>query len=355
VSERETPIRRSFREQAAICESLGSPFTARLLSALEAQLDSSTEIGRAILGWQGQPGAMGDALALRVAGAFHALARSGTFPALGTIYPPAPALPNHQLRDCVAKTLRGQGAFLLPWLQFAPQTNEVARSAALYLGLMEITRRTRLPVKLLEIGASAGLNLVLDRYEYDFGGRRFGRSGSELKLAPTWEGPVPAEASPEIVARRGCDLAPLDLTRAEHRERLQAYVWADQADRQQRLASAIDLLARAPPVIDCADAADWVAGRISLETLYGHGERIVTVLMHSITFSYLPDAAKARITAHMENMGSHATSAAPLGWLALELHPDKMARLTLRLWPGGEETVLAVTDPHCRLIRPLPV
>ena len=178
----ESSVRSSFTEQAAVCETLGSPFTANLIRATESALDRSTATGRAILEWQGSPGALGDALALRVAGALHALAMSGQSSTLSAIYPPHSNVAPDQMRAGVARALREHDAVLLSWLQFAPQTNEVARSAALYLGLMEVCRRTRLPLRLLEIGSSGGLNLMLDHYEYIFDGQHFGSASSALTL-----------------------------------------------------------------------------------------------------------------------------------------------------------------------------
>lgn len=345
----ERRVRQSFLEQAELCQKFGSSFTARVIEGVEAILDRTTATGRAILDWSGPPEAAGDALALRIAGGLHALARSGASDRLQAIYPPNGPAPDDQLRESLVEAFRRHDAALLPWLDCAPQTNEVGRSAALYLGLMEIARRTELPIHLYEIGSSAGINLMLDRYKYEFGGKMFGSPGSKLRLSPDWEGPVPAEAKPEILSRQGCDLSPIRAADPQQRRRLEAYVWPDQEARHRRLAAAIDILLRAPPEIERADAADWVCERIRA----GRPEGSATVLMHSLTFTYFPAASKARIRQHMERIGAQASSVRPLAWLAFELDEDNQACLTLRLWPGGQEQLLAEAHPHCRSLRRL--
>jgi hypothetical protein len=182
----------------------------------------------------------------------------------------------------------------------------------LYPGLMAVARLIGLPLALHEIGASAGLNLVLDRYAYALGGRSVGDPGSALRLGPAWEGPDPAGTPPVVATRRGCDVAPLDVTRAGDRRRLEAYVWADQDDRRARLAAALDIARADPPAVDRADAADWVERWIAPEPPAG----VARVLMHSFAFQYLPDGARRRIAGHMAAAGARARPDAPLAWLA---------------------------------------
>ena len=68
--------------------------------------------------------------------------------------------------------------------------------------------------------------------------------------------------------------------------------------------------------------------------------------MQSITFRYLPGAAQRRIGGHMGAAGARARRAAPLAWLAFEPHEGLGPHLTLRLWPGDGEILLATADPH---------
>ena len=153
---------------------------------LGERLDRSSEIGRRVLDWPGDPGPFGDAVALRLCGGLHFLARNGGAPGARRLYPPAPlarrgrALGGAGAGPC--STTRRSAA----WLDRAPQTNEVGRSAVLMSGLLVIAARFGLPLRLYELGASAGLNLQLDRYGYDLGGLRAGDPGSPLQLKPDW-------------------------------------------------------------------------------------------------------------------------------------------------------------------------
>ena len=81
------PVRQHFQDQAAACRQLGSPFTAMLLETAAERLDDTSALGKAVLGWPGDPKA--DALALRFAGGLHALVLSGAAPALARVYPGA--------------------------------------------------------------------------------------------------------------------------------------------------------------------------------------------------------------------------------------------------------------------------
>ena len=350
LADREEIVRRSFVEQAQLCESFGSPFTAAVIAAVEQVLNRSTDTGRTVLDWPGPPAAAGDALALRLASGLHALARSGSAE-LAELYPPYPPPAVAQLRERLAAAIKTHDAWLRPWLDQAPQTNEVGRSAALFAGLMTITARTRLPLRVFEIGSSAGLNLVLDRFGYRFGGLAAGDTDSPLTLAPDWSGPLPPAAKVEVSERRGCDLAPIDLSQPANRRRLEAYVWPDQQERHRRLSVATDLLLQDPPAIDRADAADWVRRWITDELPAGR----TTVLMHSLTFTYLPPAAKIAIANHLDRIGATATHETPLAWLAYELDDANQPQLTLHFWPGGHRELLAEGHPHVRELRWLAV
>ena len=343
----ETRIRDSFAVQAHWCEKLGSPFTARLLDGLGANLDHTTMSGHRILTWQGQPDALGDAVALRLSGALHGLARRGEYPDLTKLYPPNP-LPTTGTLDRVAlETIKKADADIMQWLAHPPQTNEVARSAILYPGLMQIAAETGLPLSMYEIGCSAGLNLIPDRYAYRLGDVRAGQAGSPVVLAPDWLGATPGGPDTDIVSRRGCDRNELDVTDAVHAERIVSYVWPDQADRITRDMAALDLARVDPPRIDQADAGDWIETAITDDAAPG----IARVVLHSIAFQYFPEPVQRRITARIEGAGSRATANTPLAWLSFEQFGTEGPRLVLRLWPGGTSRVLATADAHCRSIH----
>ena len=332
----------AFRQQAGWCRQLGSPLTALLMEVLAARLDRSTAVGRRVLDWPGLADTSNDAVPLRVAGGLHALVRRGAAPGLAAVYPP------HDLPD--AEGLWGALAPVLAdpalegWLDSAPQTNEVARSGVLMPGLMVVAAETGLPVALYELGSSAGLNLMLDRYGYRLGHSMAGDGGSALVLAPEWRGAAAPSGAVRVVRRRGVDLNPLDVTRAADRERLLAYIWADQPARLARVAAAIAIAATDPPTVDRGDAADWVERWVDMAPESG----VARVVMHSIAFQYFPAAVQARIVAHLADVGGRATVGAPLVWLRLEVDPAVGGgpALALTMWPGGEERMLARASAH---------
>lgn len=319
----------SFATQVTACESLGSPFTARVVAACQANLNRTTDVGRKILDWPGDPTPRGDAVALRLAGALHALVMSGRAPALAACYPPEAGADPDALEAAVAAALVDHAGFIAGILERAPQTNEVGRSAALYAGLLVVADRATPAVELLEIGSSAGLNLMLDRFSYDLGGRQAGAAASAVRLRPRWTGSPPQGPEPRIVGRRGCDLAPIDVRDPAERLRLRSYIWADQAERLARQDAAVAIALADPPVLDRMDAAEWVERQVETEPTPG----VTRVLMHSIAFQYLPENGRARVRAAMRRAGERATRAAPLAWLSFE-QADEGPALSLQVWPS---------------------
>jgi hypothetical protein len=311
---------------------------ARLCALLGERLDRTTETGRRVLDWPGKADAFSDAVPIRLAGGLHALVRRGGAPGLAACYPPNPLPDDEALWAALRPVLADPE--LETWLDGAPQTNEVGRSAVLMSGLLVVADRFGQPVELLELGASAGLNLLLDRYGYDLGGVRAGEPGSPVQLRPEWKGDPPPEASVRVARRRGVDLHPLDLRRDA--KRLLAYVWPDQPRRLAQLEAALAIAAENPPDVERGDAADWLEARLGEPAEAGTSR----VVLHSIAFQYFSGEAKARIRAAMDAAGAMATAKAPLAWLRYEYEPaDDRITLRLRVWPG-EERLLAYCHPH---------
>lgn len=334
----EAAVRAAFARQAGWAEALGSPLTARLCRLLGERLDRNSSAGRRVLDWRGDSDPFADAVPLRLTGGLHALVRLGEGPGLADRYPPHPLPADDGLWEAVRPLL--DSPELLPWLERAPQTNEVGRSAVLMAGLLVVADAFPRPVELLELGASAGLNLLLDRYRHDLGGRSAGDPASPLRLKPEWTGAPPPAARVEVAGRRGVDLDPLDARRDG--ERLLAYVWPDQRRRLAQLEAALAIAASDPPAIERGDAADWLEARLA-EPRPAAATRVV---LHSIAFQYFPREAKKRIHAMMAEAGAAATPAEPLAWLRYE-HDRRDERITLRLtiWPGRER-LLAYGHPH---------
>lgn len=312
--------------------------TAGILETAAEKLSRETATGRRILDWQGNPGSSGDALALRLAGGLHTLARSGEDKALAAAY-----RGEGDLASAIERALAEHDTRLLPWLDSPPQTNEVGRAAAIMAGLMVATHRYPLPIDLLELGSSAGLVLNCNRYRYDLGGVAAGEPTSPLLLKPKWKGGPPPQADVRIVTQRGVDRSPLYLSTPEAAEKLLAYIWPDQTERLGNAETAIRL-ARAftPPVIQ-GEAADWAEKRLRDPQTEG----VMRILFHTVAFQYFPEDQKERVRAAIEEAGADATEERPLGWLSFELGEDQKAfALRLKLWPSGDDLHLANAHPH---------
>jgi len=294
-------------------------------------IDRSSAVGRRLPDWSGVPSAAADKFPARLCPAFHFLPPRGNAPALAALYPPADRPEADALWTAVMPLLEERGAVFDDFLENPPQTNEVGRSAMLMSGLLVVADAFPLPLRLFELGSSAGLNLVLDRYGYDLGGREAGDPQSALLLAPDWAGPPPPSATIDIVERRGVDLSPRDVTRDG--ERLLAFVWADQRERIARLEAALAIAAADPPPVDLGDAAEWLERLLPAAPAAG----AVRVVLHSIAFQYFPATTQARIAQLLERLGTEADERSPLAWLRCEQLPgEERASLRLRTWPGGE-------------------
>ena len=259
------------------------------------------------------------------------------------------AVPPDRLAPMLERVLARHEAALLPWLDGPPQTNEPGRSAALMLGLMEVARRHGPRVEVLEIGSSAGLNQLIGRYGYDLGGTAAGDPDSPVFLTPEWTGPPPGLVAVEVVAVRGCDVAPMEATDPAVAARLSAYVWAEKPERLDRLRAAIGMVREHGVRLDRADAADWVEARLAEPQAAG----VTRVLMHSVVWQYLPEDTQRRVRAAMLAAGTRATAERPLAWVMME--PNRaIAHQVIRVmsWPGhAEPTVLGVSHAHAAWIR----
>lgn len=331
-----------FAAQADACRRLGSPFTSALLAALAERLAAGDPALEPVTRFPGDP--RSGALALRVAAALHRIAIDGRDRRLARLHARADAYRARGSGTLLSSALAANRDLLETYLGQPPQTNEVARTAMLLGGFLTIAEVARRPLAVLEIGASAGLNLLFDRYRYDLGRWSWGADDAVLMIAAAWQGPRPAEAELVVAERRGCDRNPLDLGEEETRRRLRSYVWPDQKDRLLRLDRAIATALENPPLVERADAADWLE-RCLAEPRPGRA----TVIVHSIVWQYLGDSGKARIAGAIARQGARATPEAPLAWLRLEPEPGADGpALRLTFWPGGEERLLGLGDYHGR-------
>lgn len=332
----------AFRFQQRGCAQTGSPIYAELIARMTDDLERGGVFATIAAAHRGNP--VLDALPLRVLGAVHALVLGGRAPSLAAFYP---STGGHfeaegafralcDVCDAHRDELRDAAATL------GVQTNEVQRSAVLVPGFLRVAARTGLPLRIREIGSSAGLNLFFDRHRYELGPHRFGDASAPLVLAARWSGAPPdLEATLRVASRRGCDVAPLDVRDPAHRLRLASFVWPEQLDRLARLRAALAVAMREPPAIDAEPAGAWLESQLG-----ERAEGVATVLFHSVVWWYIPEAERARITRAMESAGARATRAAPLAWLRMEGLRLEEAELRLRLWPDGEDALLARVHWH---------
>lgn len=170
--------------------------------------------------------------------------------------------------------------------QRATQTNEVGRLASLtpVLGLLDG------PLALVEVGASAGLCLYPDRYDYAWlgAGELVGSGGPVLRATATPSLPVPA-THPQVAWRGGCDLNPLDVSDADQMAWLATLVWPEHDERRSRLAAAVAVAAAEPPYVVHGDLFDELTGLLAEAGRYG-----TPVVFHSAVVAYLDEDARER-------------------------------------------------------------
>jgi hypothetical protein len=222
------------------------------------------------------------------------------------------------------------------------QTNEVGRSAALLGGFLTVARETGLPLRLLEIGASAGLNLRWDRYWYSGqNGSEWGDPIARVRMPGAFtRGTPPLDVGAAVAERRGCDPTPLDPGSEEDRLTLMSYVWPDQRARLELLRGALDIAAETPVRIDRAHAVEWLEQQLS-----GQHPGAATVVFHSVVLPYLGEEGIASLWRTLDAAAARATAAAPLAWLSMEAGGDQ-ADVRLMTWPGGEARLLARASYH---------
>lgn len=283
-------------------------------------------------GHEDDPGA--SALALRLMGAVHRIVLRGDAPELARHYPSAGGRPRNPW-PAFLDTVRVYADTLRRLLDDPVQTNEAARCAGLLGGFLEIARRTRLPLRLLEVGASAGLNLRFDSYRYELGDERWGPADSDVVLRSRLTGRPPLDGPIRVVARAGCDARPVDPRSEEGRLTLAAYVWADQVERLERLSAALTVAGRVDAPVERARAAEWIADRLAEPA-----DGAVSVVFHSIVMQYLPVAERE----HFETALQGARG--PLAWLRMEPQDERVTSLRLTLWPAGDELLLARVGYH---------
>lgn len=341
-----------FREQAGFCAALGSPFMAALCTAMARDIETGGPIAELTAHWPGDP--RRDAVSLRLAGYLHHCVLTGEAGDLANIYPQTDKNWNMERVWPVARAwFSGHAAAARAFMTSPPQTNEVRRSMALLPGFLDLAMRYPGPMHLLELGASAGLNLNWDKFGYAAPG--WSRAGaSSVQIDTEWHGAAPEHlgAPVTVASRAACDQNPIDVSDPAAALRLKSYVWPDQPARLARLDAAIALAVAAGTQVDKADAADWLEARLTARPAEG-----LTVVYHSVFLQYPPAEARARIVRRIEDAGAASSTSRPLAWLCLEprnlfddptlanVNPNLMVT-RLKTWPGGDLRNFLITDGH---------
>lgn len=337
----EEAVRDAFRIQERYCAANAAPIYGAMCRVAAAVLTRDTAVGARVLDWPGEP--TRDALPLRLFGGLHALVLAGADDELAAVHAGA-VTGEGEVGAILRRVLARHGEALMPWLDGPPQTNEPGRSGALMTGLIAVAGACTPKLEVLEIGSSAGLNLLIDRYRFDLGGATYGPERAPVTIRPDWTGPPPPAVPIEIVSTRGCDIAAMDATDPAVAARLAAYVWPDAPARLARVRAAIAMVGEGGVRLEQADAADWLEARLAEP----RDEGVTRVLMHSVVWQYLPEPTAERIRAAMAAAGARATADRPLGWVAME--PDRALGhqvIRARSWPGdGAWHVTATAHAH---------
>ncbi|TWD72441.1 hypothetical protein FB561_7433 [Kribbella amoyensis] len=335
----------AFQRQAVACEQLGSELYADLLRQVVDDYERGGVSTRVLAGHEEDSGP--SALALRLLGSVHRLVLAREAPELAAFYPSTGGEWDPVLGwEAFEQVLQSRGPELAILLTQPPQTNEVGRSTALYGGLLRLAETVDLPIRLLEIGASGGLNLRADHFHYALAdGTSFGRPGSPVVFADAWSGrPLRPAPGLRIAERIGSDINPVNPLTSEGALTLTSYVWPDMTARLARLRGALEVAREVPADVRREDAVSFLR---NVELSEGH----VTVIWHSVMWQYLSAADKATADGLLEDLGARATASSPLARLCLEpMRRDADAPheflVALQVWPTGERRILGRAEPH---------
>lgn len=330
-------IREILLDIAASCDRLDAPTYADLARCVADGCDAEP---LASLLAPYADARVGDMIPLRLLSAVHRLALAREAPEVALYLPttggtpPRSAADQERLRQAFLATIADRRDFVVDALARIPQTNEVGRAVGLAALLRRVHREFGLPVRLHEIGCSAGLSLRVD--------------------ALVTEGVVSADHAewgrlPEIAERVGSDVAPVDATTTEGRLSLTSFIWPDHLDRFERLRRALEVAGEIDASLVAADALDYVR---DLELRQGS----TLVLWHSAMWLYLSAEDRQGIRAALERLGRQATRESPLAHISLEPVSDErdaQHRFTLSMttWPGidglppGVEVPWGTTPP----------
>jgi hypothetical protein len=224
------------------------------------------------------------------------------------------------------------------------QTNEVQRSWVLLPLLLRVAQRTAAAeFDLVELGPSAGLNLLWDRYRYRYAAGEWGPEDALLRFEGEERRPITGDLlglKPAVRARIGIDRAPIDVRSEAGARLLRSFVWAGQDERLRRLDQAIEAVRADPPELVRGDYVEALP-----EVLAGLLRDGLTVVFQTASFGYIGDEGRARVRAVLEEAGEDRR----LAFISTgkPRAPEKDCwGLRLVYWPGGEREFAGHADFH---------
>jgi hypothetical protein len=324
---------------ASSCEQMGSHFFGGVLRRAVAAYEADP-IFRYLLERHAHRSYVG----LRLGGAAHFRALSGAAPEIARHYPSTGGDGDvERAWSAVLRDIHGQLQEYDSLLERPVQTNEVARAMPVLGAMLAFAAYARKPLRVYEVGSSAGLLLNFDRYHYTGEGWSWGDERSPVHLQNVTLSGKPAhlDARLTVIERRGCDLNALDAVRDA--QTLLGFVWPDQPERLQRLSAAIDLAREHPLDIVTADGITWAR-----ETAKPQSEN-ATVLLHTVTADHMDEEELQRLEDAIVGLAQQASADAPFAWIRMEGGGPYETRLTY--WPNGQEVLVARSDGHAQNIR----
>ncbi|CAB4774349.1 MAG: DUF2332 family protein [Actinobacteria bacterium] len=303
---------RALLQQAESCRSLGSAMYCDLFTDLGADYADGGRTYALLAGRSLRP--VHDAVPLRLAGAIHRVVLQGKDDRLARHYPSVGGKPGEDFTADFIGYMRDHLEDVEAGLATQVQTNEVGRSVVHLMLSHWLTTLGIEQFTLLEIGASAGLNLNFDQFYACFGQLRMGDPTSSLRFMGDWFSNAPNVPRNGATAthKRGCDVSPIDVARPDDEARLLSFVWPDQRQRLERLRIAIAIAKTHRPAVDTASADEWILHQLARPSEHA------TLIFHSIVWQYLGTDTQNKLKHAIFNAGKSASSTAPIVWARME-------------------------------------
>lgn len=243
--------------------------------------------------------------------ALHDLALAGRAPALAAAYAAADGAA--AARAAIDTLLRMTDTVVAIAVRRQVRANETGRSAVLYPAIAEAAHRVGADaVGLIDVGCSAGFNLSVDRVGITYSnGQSLGDPAAPVRLSASVVGdrPVPTRAMPQVVAKVGIDLDPIDVTDAEEARWLRACLCPDEPERVARLEAELALAATAPPLLLRGDAIELLPAAFAMVPADA-----LPVVTTTWALSHFPLESRLRFLRRLDDAATHRAVA----WVSVE-------------------------------------